>query len=118
MFAGILSCSTRLIPKEKVREYNDVLLSRTYIIREDLVLSKSDSIRKGSKVRVYVESTPSLLKVKCYPIEESREYAIGRMAIYRINEEVESREIGFPELEEILAEKFDLVDSSSPKKRK
>ncbi|WCL47932.1 type II secretion system-associated lipoprotein [Leptospira sp. GIMC2001] len=119
-FVGILlliDCSTRLIPKEKVLEYNEMFYERTYVLKEELKLSKDDTIGKGSLVKLYVESTPSLLKVKCYPITESREYAVGRLAIYLINDTVEKRNIELEELEEIIAQKFEPYDPNKKRKR-
>jgi len=69
-------------------------------------------------VKLYIESTPSLLKVKCIPATESREYAIGRMAIYKINDDYEQRELNFDEIESIIAEKFDIYDPSKKPNRK
>ncbi|MCC5813323.1 MAG: type II secretion system-associated lipoprotein [Leptospira sp.] len=109
------NCASRLVPKEKALEYNEIFLERTYILTEELNYSKEESLKKGTQVRVYIESTPSLLKVKCYPIEESREYAIGRMAIYKINDEIEKRELNMEDLEAIIAEKFKIIE---PKKKK
>lgn len=114
---AIQNCSTRLVPREKVYEYNEVFLERTYVLKEDLNLSKDDLLKKGTAVKVYVESTPSLLKVKCYPVEESREYAVGRMAIYKINDEVEKEELDFDDLEAIIAEKFQPFESKKKKRR-
>lgn len=105
----------RLLKEEKLQSYNEIFLERTYVLKEDLKLSKEDSLSKGAIVKVYIESTPSLLKVKCYPMQESREYAIGRMAIYKINDQVEKREVNLEDLELIVAEKFDLYD---PKKKR
>jgi type II secretion system-associated lipoprotein len=109
------NCATRLVPKEKALEYNEIFLDRIYVLTEELNYSKEESLKKGTQVRVYIESTPSLLKVKCYPIEESREYAIGRMAIYKINDEIEKRELEMEDLEVIISEKFKIIE---PKKKK
>lgn len=116
-FVFLTGCSTRLVPKEKVTEYNTIFLERVYVLKEDLVYTKDESISKGTPVRVYVESTPSLLKVKCYPLEESREYAIGRMAIYKINDEIEKRELELEDIESIISEKFSEYEPNSKKKR-
>jgi type II secretion system-associated lipoprotein len=116
LFSYLLpNCASRLVSKEKSLEYNEIFLERTYVLTEDLNYSKEESLKKGTQVRVYIESTPSLLKVKCYPIEESREYAIGRMAIYKINDEIEKRELDMDDLEIIIAEKFKIIE---PKKKK
>lgn len=112
---GLENCASRLVPKEKALEYNEIFLERTYILTEELNYSKEESLKKGTQVRVYIESTPSLLKVKCYPIEESREYAIGRMAIYKINDQIEKRELDMEDLEVIIAEKFKILE---PKKKR
>lgn len=109
------NCSARLVPKEKIQSYNEIFLERTYVLKEDLKFSKEDSLSKGAVVKVFIESTPSLLKVKCYPIQESREYAIGRMAIYKINDQIEKRELSFEDLELVVAEKF---DPYNPKKKR
>lgn len=102
------NCSSRLVPKEKVAEYNEILLDRVYVLKEDLLITGQEKLKKGTKVKVYIESTPSLFKVKCYPIEEAREYAIGKLAIYKINEEVDKKELTLEDIEEILKEKFEL----------
>lgn len=113
----IFHCSSRLVPKEKVIEYNEILLERIYVLKEDLVFSNGEKLKKGTKVRVYVESTPSLFKVKCYPVEEQREYAIGKLAIYKINETVDKKELFLEDIEEILKEKFDLYVPDTKKRK-
>lgn len=110
-------CSTRLVPPDKVLSYNEIFLDKTYVLKEDLKLSKTEGLSKGTVVKVYIESTPTLLKVKCYPIQESREYAIGRMAIYRINDQVDKRHLEFEDVEAIVAEMFEPYDPSKKRKR-
>ncbi|MCG9874242.1 MAG: type II secretion system-associated lipoprotein [Leptospiraceae bacterium] len=114
----LISCSTRLVPKEKSKEFNDSISDRIYILKEEIKSANNEILKKGSFVKLYIESTPSLLKVKCIPANESREYAIGRMAIYKINDDYEQRELNFDEIESIIAEKFDIYDPSKKPKRK
>jgi type II secretion system-associated lipoprotein len=117
-FCIFIDCSTRLVPKEKSKEFNDSIADKTYILKEEIKSANNKVLKKGTYVKLYIESTPSLLKVKCIPATESREYAIGRMAIYKINDDYEQRELNFDEIESIIAEKFDIYDPSKKPNRK
>lgn len=112
------ACSTRLVPKEKAREFNQSISDQIYISKEELKLANNETIKKGTNVKLYIESTPSILKIKCFPATESREFAIGRLAIYRINDVEKKKELNFQDLEGIIAEKFDKYDPSKNPKRK
>lgn len=103
------ACSQRLIKKERLKEINDLYDSQVYSLRQDLKLSAETTWKKGSMVKLYVESTPSLLKLKVYPITESRESSTGKLAAYIINDDVKKRSFEKEDLDVWIAEKFQLV---------
>ncbi|MDF3821513.1 type II secretion system-associated lipoprotein [Leptospira sp. 96542] len=115
---GLCHCSQRLIGKEKQREINDYYDGKTYTLLEDVKISQEEVWKKGSIVKIYIESTPSLLKLKFYPVNESRESSLGKMAAFIINEDAKKRQYEFEDVEEWVALKFAPYDTKSKKTKK
>jgi type II secretion system-associated lipoprotein len=112
------SCSHRLIEKGKLREINEYYDEKVYLLKEDLKLSAEEVWKKGTPVRLYVESTPSLLKLKVYPANESRENSTGKLASYIINEDVKKKKYEFEDIEIWVATKFQVSDQKNKKTKK
>ncbi len=89
-----------------MREINDSFDSKTYALKEDLRLSPEEVWKKGTLVKIYIESTPSLIKLKFYPATETREGSVGRLAAYMINNDIESGKFDARDVEEWVATKF------------
>ena len=112
------ACSKRLLTKEQVREYNEFFSDKVYLLKEDIKNQGQEPILKGTVVKIYIEATDSLLKIKCLPLEEPRESSIGRLAVYVENSKQEKKKWSLAEIEEILDTKFQETSESFPKKKK
>jgi type II secretion system-associated lipoprotein len=95
-----------MIGKEKVREINDNYDTKTYTLKEDLRLSTTEIWKKGTVVKIYIESTPSLVKLKFYPATETREGSVGRLAAYIINDDIQKGSFDEKDVDEWVATKF------------
>ncbi|MCZ8157732.1 MAG: type II secretion system-associated lipoprotein [Leptospira sp.] len=117
-FILISQCSQRLIDKERMREINAYYDEKVYSLKDDLKISPDDIMKKGTLVRLYVESTPSLLKIKVYPANESRENSTGKLAAYLINEDVKKKKYEFEDVNAWVESKFILADPKNKKTKK
>ncbi|MCW7499792.1 type II secretion system-associated lipoprotein [Leptospira sp. 2 VSF19] len=111
-------CSQRLIKKERLREINEYYDGKTYSLQEEIKFSETEVWKKGTLVKIYIESTPSLLKLKVYPIAESRESSVGKLAAYIINDDVKKKQYDLEDVEEWVSRKFTLVEPSVKKTKK
>ncbi|WP_232369098.1 type II secretion system-associated lipoprotein [Leptospira abararensis] len=110
-------CSQRLIKKERLREINEYYDGKTYALQEEIKFSQTEVWKKGTLVKIYIESTPSLLKLKVYPIAESRESSVGKLAAYIINDDVKKKQYDLEDVDEWVGKKFTLVEPSVKKKK-
>ena len=102
------NCQSALIKKEQVIEFNAYLKDRSYYLKEDILVAEGEVFKKGMLVKLWVESTPSLLKIKCYPAQEDRENTSGKLAIYIINEDFKKKEFTLADLENLIEPKMKL----------
>jgi len=109
------NCSQRLIEKKKLREINEYYDEKVYLLKEDLKISSQEKMKKGTLVRIYIESTPSLLKLKVYPATESRENSTGKLASYIINDDVKKKKYEFEDVEAWVATKFQVSEQKNKK---
>ncbi len=112
------NCSQRLIEKGKLREINEYYDEKIYLLKEDLKLSSEEVMKKGTLVRIYIESTPSLLKLKVYPANETRENSTGKLASYIINEDVKKKKYELADIELWVATKFQVTEQKNKKTKK
>ncbi|GBF37665.1 type II secretion system-associated lipoprotein [Leptospira johnsonii] len=98
-----IQCGARLIKKEKLSEINEHYQDKIYSLKKDTKVSMTETFKKGMLVRIYIESTPSLIKVKCFPADQKREHAIGRLIAYQVNEDLEKKTISIEDLDKIVA---------------
>ncbi|MCW7492210.1 type II secretion system-associated lipoprotein [Leptospira sp. 2 VSF16] len=107
-----------MIKKERLREINEYYDGKTYSLQEEIKFSETEVWKKGTLVKIYIESTPSLLKLKVYPIAESRESSVGKLAAYIINDDVKKKQYDLEDVEEWVSRKFTLVEPSVKKTKK
>ncbi|TGK02456.1 type II secretion system-associated lipoprotein [Leptospira selangorensis] len=98
-----IQCGARLIKKEKLFEINEHYQDKIYSLKKDTKVSMTETFKKGMLVRIYVESTPSLVKVKCFPADQKREHAIGRLIAYQVNDDLDKKTISIEDLDKIVA---------------
>lgn len=118
---SVLACNKRLIRKDDLTLINEHYSQNTYYVKENLVMDNKDVIKKDTSVKIWIESTASILKVKCYNSNEERESAIGKMVAYIINEDFKEKQFTVEYLDQLIAEKlvyYDAKDVSKNKKAK
>ncbi|MBP7281493.1 MAG: type II secretion system-associated lipoprotein [Leptospiraceae bacterium] len=118
---SVLACNKRLIRKDDLTLINEHYSQNTYYVKENLVMDNKDVIKKDTSVKIWIESTASILKVKCYNSNEERESAVGKMVAYIINEDFKGRQFTVEYLDQLIAEKlvyYDTKDVSKNKKAK
>lgn len=69
-------------------------------------MGNKEVIEKGTSVRIWIESTASLLKVKCYPSNADREGSAGKMVTYLVNEDLKEKEFTVEDLEGLIDQKL------------
>ncbi len=111
------ACSHHLVKKESLIVLNEYYSDKTYYLKDNIQIGNNETIQKGASVKIWIESTPSLLKVKCYPSTEEREYAIGKLIIYIVNEDYKSKSMTREELDKIIAEKLVLYNPKNKRHR-
>ncbi|EKR66481.1 hypothetical protein LEP1GSC036_3558 [Leptospira weilii str. 2006001853] len=102
-FLFLSGCGNRLIRKDAIAHINEYYSEKIYYLTKDKKVSNTETFKKGMLVRIYVESTPSMVKVKCYPADHKREYAIGRMIVYQLNDEYGNKKITTEDLDKLIA---------------
>ncbi|EKT86778.1 type II secretion system-associated lipoprotein [Leptospira santarosai] len=105
-FLFFVDCGNRLIRKDAVAQINEHYSEKIYYLTKDKKVSSTEIFKKGMLVRIYVESTPSMVKVKCYPADHKREYAIGRMILYQLNDEYGGKKITIEDLDKLIADEL------------
>ncbi|EMO59642.1 peptidase, M23 family [Leptospira santarosai str. CBC1416] len=105
-FLFFVDCGNRLIRKDAVAQINEHYSERIYYLTKDKKVSSTEIFKKGMLVRIYVESTPSMVKIKCYPADHKREYAIGRMILYQLNDEYGGKKITIEDLDKLIADEL------------
>ncbi|XDD48716.1 type II secretion system-associated lipoprotein [Leptospira sp. WS92.C1] len=99
----LAGCGSRLIRKDSITQVNEYYADKIYYLVQDKKVSNTEIFKKGMLVRIYIESTPSMVKIKCYPADQKREYAIGRMIIYQLNDEYTGKKITIEDLNKLIA---------------
>ncbi|PJZ68558.1 type II secretion system-associated lipoprotein [Leptospira perolatii] len=99
----LVSCGSRLIKQDRVAEVNTHYQDKVYYLKRDTKVSATETYKKGMLVRIYIESTPSLVKIKCYPADQKREHAIGRLIVYQVNEDFGKKAITIEDLDTLIA---------------
>lgn len=103
-------CQKRIFKKEEISHLNEYYKNKTYYLKENLTISNKETLPKGTSVKIWIESTPSILKLKCYPSTIDREVAIGKMITYIINEEMKTTGNSLESIENLIDEKLVYYD--------
>ncbi|TGM96253.1 type II secretion system-associated lipoprotein [Leptospira yasudae] len=103
IFLFLAGCGNRLIRKDSIAQVNDHYAEKIYYLIQDKKVSNTETFKKGMLVRIYIESTPSMVKIKCYPADHKREYAIGRMIAYQLNDDYAGKRITIEDLDKLIA---------------
>lgn len=106
LFFFIFNCQRRIIKKDELELLNEYYGQRTFYLKEKVFVTNKEALEKGTSVKIWIESTSSLLKVKCYPSQGDRESAIGKMVSYLINEELKDSSFTIEDLETMIEEKL------------
>lgn len=109
------ACSQRLIEKERLKSINEHYEGKLYMLKEDVQLSSNDLIKAGVPLKIYIESTPTLLKIKCFPAQESRETSVGKLVHYVINEQTGKKTFGFEDVDPLVQARFTEYDPKAKK---
>jgi type II secretion system-associated lipoprotein len=102
----MIGCQKRLIQKEEMKYLNDYYKDKNYYLKDNFTLNPKELLKKGTSVKIWIESTPTLLKVKCYPSNEDRESALGKMVAYLINEDIRGKDLTYEVLEDLIETKL------------
>ncbi|MCG6168047.1 type II secretion system-associated lipoprotein [Leptospira sp. FAT2] len=103
IFLFLAGCGNRLIRKDSIAQVNEHYAEKIYYLIQDKKVSNTETFKKGMLVRIYIESTPSMVKIKCYPADHKREYAIGRMIAYQLNDDYAGKRITIEDLDKLIA---------------
>ena len=102
---------------------NDYYKNKVYTVKDDIVISSEETLKKGTLVKIWIEVTVSILKVKCYPQENDRESSVGKLVTYIQNDKYKEKKFKFDDLDEIVEQKLmlykfgDVVESKQEKKK-
>ncbi len=110
-----LFCSRRLIKKEEISLINEYYSQNTYKLKEDITFSAKDVLKKDTLLKIWIESTPTILKIKTYKLDDDRESAIGKMITYQINEEFKDKKFTVEYLDKLISEKLEIIDQKEKK---
>ena len=107
----MVNCNKRLIRKDDLALINEYYSQNNYYLKQDIAFGAKEVLKKDTSVKIWIESTASILKVKVYNSNEDREAAIGKMISYVINEEFRDKKFTVEYLDELIAEKLELYDA-------
>jgi type II secretion system-associated lipoprotein len=100
-----LFCQKRLIKKDDLSLVNEYYSDKTYYLKDNLEVGK-ELFKKNTSVKIYIESTPTLLKIKIYPSNIEREAAVGKMVTYLVNEDFKGKSFTVEYLDKMIEEKL------------
>jgi type II secretion system-associated lipoprotein len=110
-----LFCSKRLIKKDEISLINEYYSQNTYKLKEEISFSAKDVLKKDTLLKIWIESTPTILKIKTYKLDEDRESAIGKMITYQINDDFKDKKFTVEYLDKLISEKLEIVDQKEKK---
>lgn len=107
-------CYADLLRKSDAEAMNTEFRERTYIARQDIYApfnnrdeaSREVLIKRGERVRLYVEASREWIRVRAVPVTEQREHNPGRVVVYVLRDFVE-QEAENGQIEEYPREKLD-----------
>lgn len=107
----VSTCNKRLIRKDDLSLINEHYAQNTYYLKENLVIDSKEVIKKDTSVKIWIESTPSVLKVKCYKVNEDRESAVGKLVSYLVNDDFKGKNFTVENLDDLISQKLEYYDS-------
>lgn len=117
IFLALYSCQSRLIREKDLTYLNEYYSKKTYYLKEDIKIDNKNILKKGLMVKITIDSTPSLLKIKTYPAKKSRETSLGQMIAYLANEDFEKEKFTIEDLEELIEQKLALYKKETENKK-
>ncbi len=108
------ACYADLLRKSDAEAMNAEFRDRTYVARQDIYApfnnrdesSREVLIKRGERVRLFVETSREWIRVRAVPVAEQREHNPGRVVVYVLRDFVEQEaEDGL--VEEYPREKLD-----------
>jgi len=103
-------CQKRIFKKEEIYHLNEYYKNKTYFLKDNLTISNKDVLPKGTSVKIWIESTPTIFKLKCYPSNIDREIAIGKMVTYLVNDDIRGSDFTLESIEELIDDKLIYYD--------
>jgi type II secretion system-associated lipoprotein len=108
-------CQKSLVKKDEMPFINSYYSEKTYYLKKDITYNSNDIIKQGTIVKIWIEATPSLLKVKCYPVGQSRENSLGKMIAYQENTAFTGSRYTFSDLDTLVLTNLDVYNESEIK---
>ena len=115
---GFFYCQKRIFKKEEVYHLNEYYKNKTYFLKDNLTISNKEILSKGTSVKIWIESTPTIFKLKCYPSNIDREIAIGKMVTYLVNDDIRGSDFTLESIEELIDNKLTYYDPKEVTKAK
>jgi type II secretion system-associated lipoprotein len=115
---GLFNCQKRIFKKEEVYHLNEYYKNKTYFLKDNLTISNKEVLQKGTSVKIWIESTPTIFKLKCYPSNIDREIAIGKMVTYLVNDDIRGSDFTLESIEELIDNKLTYYDPKEVTKAK
>ena len=75
-----LSCSGKLVKDEQVRELDEKYMGE-YVTTTTIDIGNLETMKAGTKVKLYFQSGKKSIKVYAYPVHETREQAMAKSIV-------------------------------------
>ncbi|HNF15530.1 MAG TPA: type II secretion system-associated lipoprotein [Leptospiraceae bacterium] len=100
-------CQRKTIKKDDLALLNEEYSAKTYYLKQNFYITHKDILPKGTSVKIWIETSASLIKIKCYPSNQERESAIGKMVAFIIQEELKDKPLTSERLDSLISEKLE-----------
>lgn len=114
LLLSFLGCQRKTIKKDDLALLNEEYSGKTYYLKQNFYITHKDILPKGTSVKIWIETSASLIKVKCYPSNQDRESAIGKMVAFIIQEELKDKPLTSDRLDSLIKEKLEEYSSTTP----
>ena len=83
MLVASAACSGRFVPRDPLGKLNKKWAdSKTYEVQKDVDIGNGKIVKKGTKVKIWIESDSFSIKVKAYDLKTTREKAMGKNIVF------------------------------------
>jgi len=96
-------CSGRFVKKEKLSSLNEKY-SGEYITIKNIDIGNNETMKAGTRIKIYFASGSDSIKVYAYPANQPRENAIGNNILYLFDTDFTKKKFSEEKLEESLKE--------------